>query len=150
MLIDLFDDAIRISNKYDKVIQTKEYLLNNWKPIQRTLLATDGSGCSAEGNVSHILSARLREKGTGWCEHNADVIGKLRGIQANDEEKAFIKIAETYYYQRTHYCKDSEVITYRYTANPKVDINKSYIDRIQTTIPDYEMNRKILKTPDIY
>ena len=40
--------------------------------------------------------------------------------------------------------------TYRYTANPKVDINKSYIDRIQTTIPDYEINRAILKTPDIY
>ena len=86
----------------------------------------------------------------GWCEHNADVIGKLRGIQANDEEQAFIKIAETYYYQRTHYCEDSEVIKYQYTANPKVDINKSYIDRIQTTIPDYEMNRAILKTPDIY
>lgn len=150
MLIDLFDDVIRISNRYDKIIQTKEYLLNNWEPIQRTLLATDGSGCSAEGNVSHILSARLSQKGMGWCEHNADIIGKLRGIQANDEEQAFIKIAETYYYQRTHYCKDSEVITYRYTASPKVDINKSYIDRIQTTIPDYEINRAILKTPDIY
>ena len=150
MLIDLFDDVTRISNKPAKVIQTKEYLLNNWEPIQRTLLATDGSGCSAEGNVSHILSARLSQKGMGWCEHNADVIGKLRGIQANDEEQAFIKIAETYYYQLTHYCKDSEVITYRYTANPKDNINKSYIDRIQTTIPDYEMNRAILKTPDIY
>ena len=150
MLIDLFDDAIRISYKPDKIIQTREYLLNNWEAIQRTLLATDGSGCSAEGNVSHILSARLSQKGMGWCEHNADVIGKLRGIQANDEEQAFIKIAETYYYQRTHYCKDSEVVTYRYTANPKDDINKSYIDRIQTTIPDYEMNRAILKTPDIY
>ena len=150
MLIDLIDDVTRISNKPAKVIQTREYLLNNWEPIQRTLLATDGSGCSAEGNVSHILSARLSQKGMGWCEHNADIIGKLRGIQANDEEQAFIKIAETYYYQRTHYCKDSEVITYRYTANPKDDINKSYIDRIQTTIPDYEINRAILKTPDIY
>lgn len=150
MLIDLIDDVTRISNKPAKVIQTREYLLNNWEPIQRTLLATDGSGCSAEGNVSHILSARLSQKGMGWCEHNADIIGKLRGIQANDEEQAFIKIAETYYYQRTHYCKDSEVITYRYIANPKDDINKSYIDRIQTTIPDYEINRAILKTPDIY
>ena len=150
MLIDLLEDVMGISNKPDKVIQTKDYLLNNWEPIQRTLLATDGSGCSAEGNVSHILSARLSQKGMGWCEHNADIIGKLRGIQANDEEQAFIKIAETYYYQRTHYCKDSEVITYRYTASPKVDINKSYIDRIQTTVPDYEMNRAILKTPDIY
>lgn len=150
MLIDLLEDVMRISNKPDKVIQTKEYLLNNWEPIQRTLLVTDGSGCSAEGNASHILSARLSQKGMGWCEHNADIIGKSRGIQANDEEKAFIKIAETYYYQRTHYCKDSEVITYRYTGNPKDDINKSYIDRIKTTIPDYEMNRAILKTPDIY
>ena len=150
MLIDLFDDVMRVSYKPDKTIQIKEYLLNNWDAIQRTLLATDGSGCSAEGNVSHILSARLSQKGMGWCEHNADVIGKLRGIQANDEEKAFTKIAETYYYQRTHYCEHSEVITYRYTANPRVDINKSYIDRIQTTIPDYEMNRRILKTPDIY
>lgn len=150
MLIDLFDDVMRISNKLDKVMQTREYLLNNWYAIQRTLLATDGSGCSAEGNVSHILSARLSQKGMGWCEHNADVIGKLRGIQANDEEKAFTKIAETYYYQRTHYCEDSEVITYRYTAHPREDINKSYIDRIQTTIPDYEMNRRILKTEYIY
>ena len=150
MLIDLFDDVMRISNKLDKVMQTREYLLNNWEAIQRTVLATDGSGCSAEGNVSHILSARLSQKGMGWCEHNADVIGKLRGIQANDEEKAFIRIAETYYYQRTHYCEDLEVITYRYTAHPREDIDKSYIDRMQTTIPDYEMNRRILKIVDIY
>ena len=150
MLIDLMDDAARLSNKQEKVFATRDYLINNWEAIQRTILSTDGSGCSAEGNVSHILSARLSQKGIGWCEHNVDVIGKLRGIQANDEEKAFIKIADTYYYQRTHYCEDSEVITYRYMANPKVDINKSYIDRIQTTIPDYEMNRAILKTEAIY
>ena len=150
MLIDLLDDALKLSNKQEKILTTRDYLINNWDAIQTTLNATDGSGCSAEGNVSHILSARLSQKGMGWCEHNADVIGKLRGIQANDEEKAFVKIAETYYYQRTHYCENSEVITYRYIANPKVDINKSYIDRIQTTIPDYEMNRRILKTLDIY
>ena len=150
MLIDLLDDALKLSNKQEKILTTRDYLINNWDAIQTTLNATDGSGCSAEGNVSHILSARLSQKGMGWCEHNADVIGKLRGIQANDEEKAFVKIAETYYYQRTHYCENSEVITYRYIVNPKVDINKSYIDRIQTTIPDYEMNRRILKTLDIY
>lgn len=149
MLIDLIDDVIEQSNKPEKMLQTRNYLINNWEAIQRTLLSTDGSGCSAEGNVSHILSARLSQKGMGWCEHNADAIGKLRGIQANDGEEAFTKIAETYYYQRTHYCEDSEVIKYTHRANEHYDINKSYINRLQTTIPDYYMNKKILENKDI-
>lgn len=149
MLIDLIDDAIELSNKRDKMIQTRDYLLNNWEAIQRTLLSTDGSGCSAEGNVSHILSARLSQKGMGWCEHNADAIGKLRGIQANDGEEAFTKITETYYYQRTHYCEDSEIIKYTYRAKEHYDLNKSYINRLQITIPDYYMNKKILENKDI-
>lgn len=149
MLIDLIDDVIEQSNKQDKIIQTREYIINNWEAIQRTILSTDGSGCSAEGNVSHILSARLSQKGMGWCEHNADAIGKLRGIQANDGEDAFTKIAETYFYQRTHYCEDSEIIKYTYRAKEHYDINKRYIERLQTTIPDYYMNKKILENRDI-
>lgn len=149
MLIDLIDDAIEQSNKQDKMIQTRDYLINNWDAIQKTILSTDGSGCSAEGNVSHILSARLSQKGMGWCEHNADAIGKLRGIQANDGEEAFTRITETYYYQRTHYCEGSDIIKYTYRTKERYDINKSYIDRIQTTIPDYYMNKKILENKDI-
>lgn len=145
MLIDLIDDAIEQSNKQDKMIQTRDYLINNWEAIQRTILSTDGSGCSAEGNVSHILSARLSQKGMGWCEHNADAIGKLRGIQANDGEGAFAKIADTYYFQRTHYCEDSEIIRYTHRAKEPYDLNRSYINRLQTTIPDYYMNKKILE-----
>lgn len=144
VLIDLFEDVKRVSHKPNKIIQTRNYLVNNWDAIQRTILATDGSGCSAEGNVSHILSARLSQKGMGWCEHNADVIGKLRGIQANEEE-AFTRIADTYYYQRTHYSENSEIIKYTYRAKEYYDINKSYINRIQTTIPDYYMNKRILE-----
>lgn len=90
------------------------------------------------------MSARLSQKGMGWCEHNADVIGKLRGIQANEEE-AFTRIADTYYYQRTHYSENSEIIKYTYRAKEYYDINKSYINRIQTTIPDYYMNKRILE-----
>lgn len=78
----------------------------------------------------------------GWCEHNADVIDKLRGIQANDEEKAFVKIAETYYCQRTHYCEASETIKYTYRAREHHNLNKSYINRLQATIPDYYCNHK--------
>lgn len=143
MFIDLMEDVIVESVKAEKVLQTKEYILNNWDAIQRTICSIDGSGCSAEGNVSHILSARLSQKGMGWSVHNADEIGKLRGIQANDGEEAFIRVADLYYYQRTHYCNDSDVIKYTYTANPHYDINKSYIDRLQTTIPDYYMNKEI-------
>lgn len=149
MFIDLMNDVIRESNKPDKVLQTREYIINNWEAIQRTICSIDGSGCSAEGNVSHILSARLSQKGMGWSEHNANEIGKLRGIQANEGEEAFLKVAETYYYQRTHYCEEAEVIRYTYTAKPHYDINKSYIDRMQTTILDYYMNRKILENKNI-
>ena len=145
MLMDLIDDAARLSNKQEKVFATRDYLINNWEAIQRTILSTDGSGCSAEGNVSHILSARLSQKGMGWCEHNADAIGKLRGIQANDGEEAFTRITETYYYQRTHYCEDAETVKYTYRAKEHYDLNKSYVNRLQSTIPDYYMNKKILE-----
>lgn len=149
-LIDLFDDVVELSNKPEVIIKTKTYIINNWEAIQRTVLTIDGSGCSAEGNVSHILSARLSQKGMGWCEHNVDVIGKLRGIQANDGDEAFDKIVDTYYYQRTHKNNKKEIINYRYRANPKININKSYVDRIQATIPDYYMKRRILKKYDEY
>ena len=100
--IDLMDDAIYSSNNIKVIKDTKDYILNNWDAINRTIFAKEGN-CSAEGNVSHTLSVRMSQKGLGWSKHNADQICKLRGIQSNYGESIFIDIANEYYKNRMFY-----------------------------------------------
>ena len=40
-----------------------------------------------------------------------------------------------------------EMATFKYTYRAKehYDLNKSYVNRLQSTIPDYYMNKKILE-----
>ena len=47
------------------------------------------------------------------------------------------------------YEHNADTIKYTYRIKEHYDINKSYIDRIQTTIPDYYMSKRILENKDI-
>ena len=42
-------------------------------------------GCSAEGHVSHILSARLSNRPMAWSLQGAEKMASMRAIQANGE-----------------------------------------------------------------
>lgn len=60
------------------------YLLNNWERI-RNQRHPGAQGCSAEGHVSHILSARLSSRPLGWSRRNAENMAQLRVMSANGQ-----------------------------------------------------------------
>lgn len=61
-----------------------QYLLGNWQRI-RNQRHPDAAGCSAEGHVSHILSARLSSRPCGWSRENMENIAQLRVMKANGQ-----------------------------------------------------------------
>jgi hypothetical protein len=58
-----------------------KYLLNHWRSI--IVRRSGAPGCSAEGHVSHILSARLSSRPIGWAEPNLEKMAGLRVMRAN-------------------------------------------------------------------
>ena len=58
-----------------------QYILNNLYKYQSQL-----HGCSAEGHVSHLYSARLSSRPLGWKTINVNNVSKLRLIKADNKE----------------------------------------------------------------
>lgn len=71
-------------SKKEEVEQARKYIINNWKGI--IIYNTKGheiTGCSAEGHVSHILSARMSSRPLGWSKKGADNMARLRAFAWN-------------------------------------------------------------------
>ena len=43
-------------------------------------------GCSAEGHISHLYSARLSSRPLGWKTINVNNVSKLRLVKADNKE----------------------------------------------------------------
>lgn len=66
------------------ILDCRRYIRTNWDGIEAYQL--EGvTGCSAEGHVSHILSARLSSRPQGWSKLGAEQMAQLRVMQANGE-----------------------------------------------------------------
>ena len=74
--------ATEIETKKKSVREAKSYILGNWDGIRKQY-EPDYIGCSAEGHVSHILSARLSSRPLGWCKTGVDQMSRLRAFEAN-------------------------------------------------------------------
>lgn len=99
--IDLFDVIIAETEdqpKRDTVKDAKRYVLNNWEAIQRQK-GPDYIGCSAEGHVSHVLSARLSSRPKGWSQEGMEQMARLRVFDFNG--------GDIYEYMRTE--KEKEI-----------------------------------------
>ena len=87
-LCNVFDIArewAKSDNKRELIRRTRVYINNHWEAIIRP--NTDEyarMGCSAEGQVSHILSARLSSRPLGWSETGVAKMSKLRAYMANN------------------------------------------------------------------
>lgn len=71
-------------NKKEQIRKTKGYIKNHWDGI--ILPNKDEKarmGCSAEGQVSHLLSVRLSSRPLGWSKTGASQMAKLRAYSAN-------------------------------------------------------------------
>lgn len=71
-------------NRIQTIQQTWTYLSNHWDGI---LAAEEAAarqvGCSGEGHVSHILSARLSSRPMGWTQSGARRMAEIRTCRAN-------------------------------------------------------------------
>lgn len=81
-LLDVMLDNTESQHKRGVVQDTKKYIMNNWEAIQ-CQKDKDYIGCSAEGHVSHVLSARLSSRPKGWSETGMEQMARLRVFDFN-------------------------------------------------------------------
>lgn len=67
-----------------RILNTIRYFKNNWDGIEASV-KNPHVGCSAEGHVSHILSARLSSRPMAWSLKGAGNMASMRAIRANKE-----------------------------------------------------------------
>ena len=71
-------------NKYEEVKGALNYFLNQWEGIKIRREEAGGCWkCSAEGQVSHILSARMSSRPMGWSELGCHQMAQLRAYYKN-------------------------------------------------------------------
>jgi len=64
-----------------------QYILNNKEGISNLYrYQKELHGCSAEGHVSHLYSARLSSRPLGWKTVNVNNVSKLRLVKADNKE----------------------------------------------------------------
>lgn len=86
------EEILRIATSYaesdakkEQIRKTKVYIKNHWKAIIRPNNDEYARmGCSAEGQVSHLLSARLSSRPLGWSIQGASQMAKIRAYIANN------------------------------------------------------------------
>ena len=81
-----YDKILKVTGedgKYTEVEGALGYLLNQWDGIRNRTEAGGNWKCCAEGQVSHVLSARLSSRPMGWSEHGCDRMSGLRAYKKN-------------------------------------------------------------------
>ena len=69
------------------ILEAWGYIKNNWEGIAEIYRHKD-VWCSAEGHVSHVLSARLSSRPMGWSRDGARHMAYVRTCQANGQSVA--------------------------------------------------------------
>lgn len=73
----------------EQKIKLMEYILNNEEGITNLYKNKEElHGCSAEGHISHIYSARMSSRPMGWKTENVDKMSKLRLLK---EDKVSVR-----------------------------------------------------------
>jgi len=81
-LINLAIEETPSETRKERMKKAKNYILNNWEGIIN-LFGEEKYRCSAEGHISHILSARLSSRPMGWSVIGADEMARMRAYKAN-------------------------------------------------------------------
>ena len=92
-----------------------EYILNNQEGITNLYKnQKELHGCSAEGHISHLYSARLSSRPLGWKTENVNNVSKLRLIKADNK-----KISEIVHNKR-NIIEFKEIEKIRHNAREKM------------------------------
>ena len=131
---------LSVADKQESIQNLRAYVLGNWAAVKRTLHNKNVGGCSAESHVSHVLSDRLSSRPMAWSQTGADRMSKLRCYVRNCGREKLIDLVmysrETRKGLRTG-TDDMPVskLTLREIKAEHYDQAKSYIERLQATIP---------------
>lgn len=110
-----------------KVEECKTYLLGNWKKIKAAKkYRKELLGCSAEGHVSHVLSARLSSRPLGWSKKGIDRMSHLRAYKANGGD--MLELAKI---QRTVISVEREKLENLYSAADIMESEKQAKTKIE-------------------
>lgn len=95
-LLFLLREEAEQESRENSILDTQKYLNRQWDGIiakrkYRSLLV----GCSAEGQVSHILSARLSSRPMGWSVLGANQMASLRVHRENGVNVASLHIKQS-------------------------------------------------------
>ena len=93
-----------------------------------------------EGHVSSVLSDRLSSRPMGWSQIGADRMSKLRCYERNYGREKLIDLIRYSREQRSMKRKGTdniavEKVSMREIMTDHYDQSRSYIDRLQVTIP---------------
>ena len=146
---DYTDAMIRSTNNTEPIEKLQTYVLNNWSAVMLCLHSEIVDGCSAEGHVSHVLSDRLSSRPMGWSQTGADRMSKLRCYEKNYGREKIIDLVKYSREQRSLKRTGTDDIVLKSVSLREIreehyNQAKSYIERIQATIPG-ETSRKIIK-----
>lgn len=129
---------IKSATNQKPIQDLQTFVLGNWNAVMRTYHNKVITGCSAESHVSHMLSDRLSSRPMGWSQTGADRMSKLRCYEKNYGREKIIDLVQ---YSRklkrtgTDNTETVQVSLREIRAEHYVQA-RSYIDRIQATIPD--------------
>ena len=131
---------LKIANNTESIEKLQTYVLNNWSAVMLSLHSEIVDGCSAEGHVSHMLSDRLSSRPMGWSQTGADRMSKLRCYEKNYGREKIIDLVKYSRKQRSLKRTGTddvimEKVSLRQIKAEHYNQAKSYIERIQTTIP---------------
>lgn len=125
ILAEEMDKNVR--NRKEKLLK---YILNNEQGITNLYkFQKELHGCSAEGHISHLYSARLSSRPLGWKTINVDNVSRLRLVKADN-----IDIKEIVHNKRK-IIEFKEIEKIRHDAREKIT---SSIDFKTVTIPAME------------
>ena len=93
------------ASRKQAIIQAWGYIRSNWEGITR-IYSYKEIKCSAEGHISHVLSARMSSRPMGWSQEGAKHMAYIRVCQANGQS-----VAEEYLRQQQANYKIAAMIT---------------------------------------
>lgn len=86
-VLDALQEALELAERpprQKRIQDAMRYIKNNWDGIEASVKHPD-VGCSAEGHVSHILSARLSSRPMAWSTKGTENMASMRAVRANGE-----------------------------------------------------------------
>lgn len=134
------EEMLVSANNPEPILELQRYALGNWNAVMRSYHDKRLNGCSAEGHVSHVLSDRLSSRPMGWSQVGADRMSKLRCYERNHGREKIIELVRYSREQRKLKRTGTDDVcvkeqSLREILEEHYNQSRSYIDRIQATIP---------------